>query len=443
MSRLVFFLLIVLPVVAYAQTGELKGALLDQATRAPIANAHLKLMGSDKGTVTAPDGTFSLAVGSLPAFVDASCVGYESIAIEIAVIPGDRRTFYLKPRTYLLEPVTVSDKPAVVMYKDEDYSVLDFDFLDENLLLVVFRYQLKRAELIVMTTGGDTLVVVPVPSSPALGLYKDVLANIHYLTRRDEAFQAVYDPVQNQLTFPFRTTCDTIKKFLGGYRFLQGNRLWFQENSPNGFMTAIGYYSRTDGRRNIRRSQDSKGMNTFYSESWYYHTDRPVLDPIDENERRAVDADAIAYRHFYWEKGCGELFRVSDTLMAFFNFCDNRIELLDTAGQPKRMVNIGFHLEKSERFIASLAGSFMGGKEWNWTRTLLQDAVFQNIYAVYTNNGYMRLKRIDLFTGQLVASAELPYEFPEKVKVFKGEVYFLYRGAGQYENRKLYKMTLK
>jgi hypothetical protein len=438
-----FVLLIFFPQYAHSQSQEFKGILLDQNTHAPIMNVHLMVRSSGQGTVTAPGGTFSLAIGSLPAIVDISCIGYETISLEIATIPKEPRTFYLKPKTYILDPVTVSDKHAVILYKDEDYSILDFDFLDNNLMLIVFRYQLKRAEIILMTTDGDTLAVVPVPSSPALGLYKDVISNIHYLTKRDEAFQAVYDPEQHRLTFPFRTSYDTIKKFLGGYRFILGDRLWFQEDSPNGFMTAIGYYSRKDGRRNIRRSKDSKGMMTFYNEAWFYHTDRPVLDPIDEYERRAVDVDAIAYKHFYWEKGCGELFRVCDTLMAFFNFCDNRIEILDMDGQPKGMTTIGFHHEKSDRFVASLTGSITGNNEWTWNGTLVQDAAFLNIYAVFTNNGFIRVNRIDLLTGTLTASAQLPYEFPEKIKIFKSEVYFLFRGAGEHDNRKLCKMALK
>jgi hypothetical protein len=426
-----------------SQSLKLNGTLLDQHTRTPVPNAHLKIRSSLQGAVTGPDGAFSLAFGALPSIVDVTCIGYEAVSLEISTIPGAPRTIYLKPKTYLLDPVTVSDKQAVILYKDEDYSVLDFDFLDNNLMIIVFRNQLKRAEIILMTTGGDTLDVAPVPSSPAQAFYKDALSNIHYITKRNEAFQAVYDPVQNRLTFPFRTSYDTIKKFLGGYRFLQGNRLWFQEDSPNGFMTAVGYYSQKDGKRSIRRSNDLKGMKTFYSESWFYHTDRPVLDPIDENERRAVDVDAVAYKQFFWEKGCGELFRTSDTSMAFFNFCENRIELLDEDGQPESMSSIGFHLGNSDRFIASLAESISGGNDWNWNSTLIQDAVFQRIYAVFTHNGYVRLKSIDLQTGALTPSAEIPFEFPEKIRIFKGEVYFLYRGAGEYENRKLCKMALK
>ncbi len=428
MSR-IFFLLIFLPQLLFSQPGVLKGALLDQVTHAPIPNAHLKIRNTALGTVTGTDGSFTLSVTTLPAIVDFTCIGYDPIAIEIKAIPGEPRTFYLNPRTYLLEPVTISDKPAITLYKDEAYSVLDFDILDGNLILIVFRNQLKRSEIILMTTNGDTLDIVIPPSSPPMKLYKDVLGNVHYITKRDEALQAFYDPVQHRLTFPFRTSYDTIKKFLGGYRFLQGERLWFQEDSPYGFMTALGYYSRKEGKKNIFRSGDPKAMNTFYSESWFYHTNRPVPEPIDPNESRAVDADGIAYKHFFWEKGCGELFSIGDTAMAFFNFCKNRVEILDGEGKPWGVTPIDFHIEKSDGFITALTESLTGSDEWQWNHTLIQDGAFRKIYAVFTRNGFVLLKNIDLRTGRLTASAELPKEFPEKMKIFRGEVFFLYRGS--------------
>jgi hypothetical protein len=440
--KITFIIFLFLPALLFSQSHELKGVLLDQVSRAPVPNAHLKIRGTAEGTITGRDGVFKLAIRSLPSTIDVSCIGYENFAIEFSTITGKLQTCYIKPATYLLEPVTVTDKPAVALFKDEDYTMLNYAFLDDCLILIVFRNQLKHAEIVLMTTTGDTLSVTPVPSSPALCLYQDVFSNIHYITKRNEAFQAEYDPVLHRLDFPFRTTYDTLKMFLGGYRFVCGDRLWFQENSPHGFLTSIGYYSRQEGKRKISRSMDLKGMNIFYSDAVNYHTDCSVLDPIDEFESRKIDADATAYRQFYWKKGCGELFMASDTTLAFFNFCGNRIELLDRDGRPVRVTTIDFHHETTEAFLASLAGSIAGSSEWRWNQNLVQDEAFRNIYAIYSNKGFLRLKKIDLTTGKLTASASLPYEFPEKIKVFKGEVYFLYRGPGERENRKLYKMIL-
>jgi hypothetical protein len=223
-----------------------------------------------------------------------------------------------------------------------------------------------------MTQDGDTLTVSPVPAVPPLGFYKDVFSNLHYLTKRNEAFQGIYIPGLNQLTFPFRTSVDSLNRFLGGYRFLLKDRLYFQENSPRGFMTSIGYYSRGEARKYVRRTADYKGRNSFYTDAVNYHTFRPLPDPIDANETRCVDADAFAYKHLYKKKSCGELFRISDTLLAFFSFCENRLEIMNTDGIPVKATSIDFHLEPSTEagLLASITTALTGSDQWKWNKTL-------------------------------------------------------------------------
>jgi len=432
------------PQIFFGQSEIFSGVLRDQDTRIPIANAHVKIRNSDKGSVTGSDGTFTLSVVSLPVMLDISCMGYETLVLEVTKIQGTPVALFLKHKTYDLKSVTISDAPAVVLYKDEDYSVMDYVFLDKNLMLLVFRYQLKRSEIVLMNLDGDTLVVRPVPYTPPSGFYKDVFSNIHYLTKNDQAFQAYYQPAQNSLTFPYQTSYDTIKRYLGGFRFLINDRLYFQENSNYGFRTFIGYYSRKEGRRYTRRSADTKGMKAFYSDAHNYRTTRVNPEPIDENDvERGVDDVALAYKQFYKKKSCGELFRMSDTLIAFFNYCENRIELMNADGRQVRMTPIDFHLDQSKGLLAAVATTIAGSDQWKWTHDLLQDEGYHHIYAVFSNNGFFRLKKIDLESGTLGYSVDLPYAFPENIKIFMGEAYFLYRGIGEHEKWKLFKIALK
>ena len=88
-------------------------------------------------------------------------------------------------------------------------------------------------------------------------------------------------------------------------------------------MTSFGYYSRDEGRKYVQQSADNKGRKRFYSDAVNYHTFRPIPDPIDGNERRSLDAETIIYEHFYKKKTCGDLFRISDSSMAFFDFCNH------------------------------------------------------------------------------------------------------------------------
>jgi hypothetical protein len=425
------------------QTLTFRGILYNRHSRAPVPEAHIRIRNSDRGTVSNSDGAFSLPVSSLPVSLDISCVGYESLPVEISKIQERPVTLLLDPKIYDLSTVTISDKPVVAVYRDDDYSVLDYAFSGNNLMLLVFRYQLKRSEIILMTPDGDTLAAVHVPAGPPLCLYTDVFSNVHYITKKDEAFQSVWVPVQNQLIFPYRTTYDTIRQFLGGYSFMLKNRLYFQEHSSKGFMTSIGYYSHDEGRKFIRRSADFGSMKKYYADAVNYHTIRPIPDPIDENESRDVDAGAMAYEQMYKKKSCGELFRASDTLMAFFNFCENRIEIMDADGRLLRTHPMEFPADQTRGLLASVVGAFAGSDLWKWDHRLIQDKSFHHIYAVFTRNGLVRLKKIDPESGTLSFSADLPYAFPEKITVFKGEVYFLSKGYRENERWKLFKVALR
>ena len=443
MIRRFIFLLCLFPQFVFSQSENFRGVLYDQETRIPIPNAHLKIKNSNRGTITGSDGSFVLIVKSLPVNIEITCMGYEILCLEVTSIQEAPVSLFMKPKTFTLAPVIISDAPAVVLYKDEDYSVLDYGFLEKRLMLLVFRYQLKRSEIVLMNLDGDTLNVSTVPSTPAEALYKDVFANIHYITKNNQAYQAFYQPEQNNLTFPYRTSYDTIQKYLGGFRFLIGDRLYFQENDVKGFRTFIGYYSRKEGRIYARRSVDVKGMKTFYTDSPNYHTIRVNPEPIDENDvARGVDDVALAYQQFYKKNGCGESFRMNDTMIVFFNFCENKIELLNPDGLCKRSVPIDFHLYKTNGWLATVSSIVAGSDQWKWSQKLIQDEVFGDIYAIYSNNGFTRLKKINLENGILGNGVDLPYAFPEKIKIFMGEAYFLYRGIGEHEKWKLYKIVL-
>lgn len=443
MCRELIITLCLLSSCCFAQTNLFRGFLYEENSHLPIPNAHIRIKDTDKGTTSSHDGNFTIQLESLPIILEFSCLGYEPLSLEISKIQKSPIILFLKMKTYDLNMVTISDKFVIPLYQDEDYSVLDYNFLGDNLILLVFRYQLNRSELVLMTTDGDTLSVVPTPAVPPLGLYKDVLSNLHYITKKNDAFQCVYFSTQGQLGFPYHTTYDTILRFLGRYRFLLQNRLFFLEHSPRGFMTSFGYYSRDEGRKYAHKSADYKGMKAFYTDAVNYHTFRPIPDPIDENERRSVDAEAITYEHFYKKKTCGDLFRISDSLMAFFDFCGNMLEILNADGRLVSKKPIDLYKEQTQGWLASITTAFLGDDQWKWNKTLLQDEVFQNIYAVFTSGGYTGLKRIDLETGTLGPLQSLPFKFPENIKIFNGEVYFLLKDSGSNEKWKLFKVSIR
>ncbi|MEI6297207.1 MAG: DnaB-like helicase C-terminal domain-containing protein, partial [bacterium] len=75
-----------------------------------------------------------------------TCIGYETATYEIIQVSGKSVEFLLHPKSYLLGEVDISSKKYSFVFKDKDYSVLDYEIMGGNLLLLVFRYQLSRYE---------------------------------------------------------------------------------------------------------------------------------------------------------------------------------------------------------------------------------------------------------------------------------------------------------
>ena len=55
----------------------------------------------------------------------------------------------------------------------------------------------------------------------------------------------------------------------------------------------------------------------------------------------------------------------------------------------------------------------------------------------------VRIRKIDMETGNLTKSYDLPFPFPEKIEIYKGDAYFLNKDAGgEFEKWKLIKVKL-
>ncbi len=109
---------ILLPIVALAQTGKIKGSVVDKDTGEPIIGANVLIEGTTRGAATDLDGVFFIiGVGPGKYTIKASSVGYHEMTYEEVEVNIDRTTtleFKLTPSTMKLEEVVVTyEKPVV------------------------------------------------------------------------------------------------------------------------------------------------------------------------------------------------------------------------------------------------------------------------------------------------------------------------------------------
>jgi len=112
-SMVVLVGLLTFPGSAYAQTGSIEGQVTDPETGAALPGVNVILQGTDRGTATQSDGTFSLrgvATGSYT--LRASNVGYETVTREVQVREGETPSLNieLSQEAVELSNITVLDR---------------------------------------------------------------------------------------------------------------------------------------------------------------------------------------------------------------------------------------------------------------------------------------------------------------------------------------------
>jgi len=442
-----------------AQNFQIKGTVRNGLTSKPIADANIRIYGTSLGTATGRSGQFSLQLPAIPSTLIVSCIGFETSRIEIMEFSDKPFELTLKPTTYSLSEVRVSAAQQKILYQDKSYSVLDYELLDDNILLLVFRTVLKRSELVLMSRSGDTLAVAEPPGLPPSMLYRDFLLNVHFYSRDGYSWQCYYNKENHQLGFLDPTPVDTLERYLRPFLFRISGRLYFQEKTVNGFGTSIGYYSKDSGKVIIKACVYEKKISEYFDDQRFYLGFNSMTGTFDvadsgqigspsefdfsissseggaygKNERRA--------QKFEFYNMIFPLVNLGNDNMAFFNFGADMIEIINPDGRTLRTVPISFHREASSKDRQS-GSKNQETTDWRWGTKILTDGYTHDPYTIFLKNGQVKVRKIDLSTGSLDAGTVLPYLFPEKIQVYRGEAYFLCKESTNGANWKLVKCRL-
>ena len=439
--------------VVFTQPFIFKGIVKDEQTLKPIPGVNIKVYGTTKGTATDNTGRFSINIDKIPVPMIFSCIGYENEFYKVTGIPKTPVEFLLRSKTYTLKEVNITSKNYSYLFKNRDYSVFDYELMDDNVLLLIFRTLLKQSELVLLDRSGDTLAVSKLPEVPPSRLFKDFLSNIHYFSKNDYAYQCSFNKASNDVDFLYKTTVDSVEKLLKPFLFNIGGRLYFQESLADNFGTAIGYYEKGNGKKYIRQVINQKKITEYKDDQEFYNSWNDFV-----SGGRFVDADDIendmaaprtegelfgkneARAHsFEFFNMIYPVFKTRDNTIAFFNFSDDVLELMNKDGRMMNAVPISFHHEPVA--TPDTTGSVrLYESGWRWGNTILVDELNRDMYTAYLKAGMVRIHKIDLRTGNLNKGTLIPFPFPEKIEIYDGVAYFLNKGIN--ENWKLAKCEL-
>jgi len=454
-TSLTFFFLFI-SIALFSQTLVFKGVLKDEKTLLPIRDVNVKVMGTALGTATDRKGGFSVNPVKLPAALIFSCVGYENAYFKINEIPTYPVEFLLSPKTYALNEVSVSSKNYSYLFRDNEYSVLDYEIMNGNILLLIYKTLLKQSEAVLLNRSGDTLAISTLPETPPSALVKDFLLNVHYFSKSSNAFQCYYNENNRSMDFLYKTSSDSLQKVFRSLIFKISDRIYFQEVKPGGFGTAFGYMQKGSGKKYIRNYVNEKKIaESADDQGFYAQWNGLITSQIpagDENGDMSAAKfaqspkmgqymnkyDVWAYQFEFYNMAY-PVIKTIDNIILFFNFGDDVIEILNKDGNLIKKVPITFHKEtvlKSD----TISRIRLSDANWRWGNAILVDELNGNIYTTYLKAGMLRLNQVDPETGKLSQGTVIPLPFPDKIEIYGGEAYFLTKSKD--ENLKLAKCKL-
>jgi hypothetical protein len=417
----------------------IRGRIVDKVTGTAISDVNIKLKDLPVGTTTSNEGTFRILVKELPVILEISHIGFLPKLIEIKQYTEEQIIISLEPTSKELKEVMVSGRKVETIYKHDDYSVLDYEFLGDDILMLVNRNSFSR-ELILLNTADDTIAKLNTTRFKPRQLFKDCLGNIHVLCN-DTAYQLGALDKGIDLFYP--APMDEFVKMIYPCIDLLGDKLYIKFYLYNNLVLEYDYVKEGENKLHVLRQIIDSEKTDLINSNPYIQTllNMNYFGGLEDRVLNLGSAMAMAYQI----KMLGELrtsqfeahylssivltpvfaplLKVNDTIV-IFNHPADQIEFYDSNDRLTRLVSIDYHNDR------------------DWEKEIFLDEATNKVYCLFLHSGIYELKEINLLTGKPDHSTKIHYPFAKTIKVNDGYVYYLYKRAGEWENSKLFRQKL-
>jgi len=430
---------------------EIKGSITDQTTGEPIENVNIQLDDGKKGTTSNGLGEFQIRMNQLPFTIKISHINYKNTWITYEFIPMQDLNITLSPKTEQLPEITIQSDKINIVYKDEEYSVLDYELAEQGILLLIFENRISRSELLFIDFDGKTLSNLKVLPMKPLMLYNDCLDNVNIISK-DYVRQIHFDSTKIKLYKPVKLS--HYKSIMGNCRFLVRDKLYFEENSYYDLISTYFYVDTLDKTRHLLSTtgDDSKmdflknnPENLGYINVADLNGDMEGLRglPSDFEKLETARNNSVQLRFnkmAYYDAIYAPLFQMGDSIL-IFNHPKDRIEIFSTNDSLISFTPVNYHKKEKKTELGTFMYAF--AKRKKWLKKVYIDEEQQTAYTMFQNiSGTYDLKEINLKTGQLIHKLTIPFPYVQKLKVNDGNLYFVYKGWGSNQQKKLYRQKI-
>lgn len=399
-----FILILLIPTITYGQ--QIQGYVKDQKTGEALTGVNVFIDGTTTGTITDTKGFYSLKTENFPIVLTFSYIGYESRKVSLKQAPQNKINVNLSTITSQLPEAIVRAKPKIDTIYNEPYSVVDYEFFDKYLLILVYRGIRKRYSVLLIDEYGKELFEESLGQKAPVGFYKGCLGAVYFLTAYtaqqiyiDEEKIYFYKPVNlsvfEKASYPCILSANDYVYFENYY--IKGQVIQFyriHKDSTNGT------------RENFAMVMDKERVTMADSEVEF----EQLADNIAEFHGAIGIGEMLSNPSFVsrvvFEPIYAPMFQLQDSLI-IFNHRFHRIEFYHTPQEQFKTVEIEY------------------SKDRKWKKQIIRDEDTQQFYILTdTRWGYI-IKRIDVQTGITSDLIELDRAFVSNIKAKGGYLYFL------------------
>ena len=349
----------------------------------------------------------------------------------------------MEEKTHILPEVTIVENAPQLAYKNKDVWVLDYSVNEKGIMAVTIDG--KESQLLHLGFEQDTISIKKIDKKLdnlfREILYQDLFGNTH-LYSLDSAFQ-IYSE-KDKLELLYGVTLEKHKSTFGNLYALTDSIVVTRKEFYSGQEIVYFMTNRNNGKTEVLC--DVYGSSREMAKNWRIDNIRlrralnpgssDFVNPYERPEEwNNFEEDMI--KRLMLQEIYVPLLNV-DNKIYIFDFQKDYVYKYDEQGEYLGKKEISFHL-KSKYARRDAPGN-------PWDKKLIYDKARKECYAQFTSDGIVTLKKIDLESGNVIATYVLnDHYFPENIQVYDGVVYYQFidnRMTFGKDCRSLYKMEL-
>lgn len=430
-TLLIFFIFLLLGITAFSQ--DIKGFVINKNNRKPVPECLVIVKGTTQASVTNENGAFEFILRNKqqnPTLV-LTMLGYATVEYELNNYKKD--TFYITPKDVLLKEVVVSANKKNTLNPGNVESILDFDLLSDELVILTAGAAKNNLRLIDET--GKVLYNLKVDSRSET-LKHDCIGNLHLLSP-DSTWQVFNDYTKLNTLEPH--SLSVFKQVLGNCVCVNNKNYYFQTAAYRSLRTNYFYYNEEakGQRQELVAFQDTAKIKSFeqdYNLQYFLDVRRKsnysmYNEPVDsiklkmEHYREALPLD---WTYNSWlGKVETQMIKV-DTSTFIINFTDTVVYAVSKNNKVNAIAKM--NVLKTKKLLPKV----------------YIDADYKETYLTAFGDSKLTLIRFDIQSGTELSRTDIPGVpfLPAKIIIDSGKAYFIQKNLADEQSYKIIKYYL-